>query len=329
MEQLCGDGRGSADAEEWQSPKKEPGWQGSPSPTQGAQHPALVMVVLTRAAPQGSRAGFEDRLVAHRGGREGCGAFLAPCLGSCVQRGWTRTAGARLGEPYPAESHCQGMGEGALCPGLSLHVPGVQEQVQPWDRVGQPRPALPHTRAAGLLTSVSQAALPPSLAALRARSKGQDLGMGADGAAGRSQGLFINRPFPWEHFRVPVPQRRQEKGPIVLAPAGTGLGTRPHNGADAGSGCGVWPGLPRAQPGLLATLIQRLPTPRLPGGAGRRSSPALCSLSPGLSGSLLPRKGGEAGMGTQHHSLGLPAGISSSWLCLQGSPRTAQLVRII
>lgn len=143
--------------------------------------------------------------------------------------------------------------------------------------------------------------------------------MGADRVAWGSQELFINRPFPWEHFRVHVPQRRPEKGPIVLAPAATGLGTHPHNGADDGSGCGVQGtarGPSHAHPALAKATAA-------PGGAGRRNGPALCSLAPGYSGTLLPRKGGEGRMGTQHHSLGLLAGISSSWLFLHGSPRTA------
>lgn len=71
--------------------------------------------------------------------------------------------------------------------------------------------------------------------------------MAADGVAWRSQELFINRPFPWEHFLVHVPHCRPEKGPIVLVPAGTGLGTHPHNGALDGLSSGVWPGLPRGQ----------------------------------------------------------------------------------
>lgn len=71
--------------------------------------------------------------------------------------------------------------------------------------------------------------------------------MAADGVAWRSQELFINRPFPWEHFLVHLPHCRPEKGPIVLVPAGTGLGTHPHNGALDGLGSGVRPGLPRGQ----------------------------------------------------------------------------------
>lgn len=129
---------GSVDAEQWKSPKKEPSWQGSSSPMQRAQHPARVMVLLTedRTSTPGPQdwlrglvcgaQGWQGRLWSHAAlpllpARE-------PSPGG-VQGGWTRTAGARLGEPNPAESHCQGTGGRSPLPraGLSLDILGVQE----------------------------------------------------------------------------------------------------------------------------------------------------------------------------------------------------------
>lgn len=61
----------SADAEQWQSPKKELSWQGAPSPVQSTHHPALVMVTEDRSSTPGLQQwlcgaqGWQGRLWGH------------------------------------------------------------------------------------------------------------------------------------------------------------------------------------------------------------------------------------------------------------------------
>lgn len=161
----------------------------------------------------------------HRGGREGCGAVQpfpcsllgSPALAACgadgqgqLEHAWENLTQLR--------ATAKAQGEGALCPGLGCHSTSWGYR-SPTARAGAAlgqgvtATSCPPSHTSSWAGHVRVPGSSPSLGAQRARSKGQDLGIGADGAARGSQELFINQPFPWEHFRVHLPPAPAGKRP--------------------------------------------------------------------------------------------------------------------
>lgn len=136
------------------------------------------------------------------------------------------------GKPYPAGGHHQGMGEGALHPGLDAHpiswmwAPCSPEQVQPCMLCRRPRTALSLAHAQPNWDDHHVCAQGSSLSPERpAVAKGRLWGWGKPAEQGQ---LFINRPFPSEDAEFISPRLLPDgKRPHCLGARWAGAGHPP------------------------------------------------------------------------------------------------------